>query len=267
MYPYPVLFGKIGLYEICLAVGILAVFFLADKMAIKRGFSVGLQRLFVVAIPLAIFIGFGGAILFQGFYDYMETGVFKLDNTTGMTFYGGFIVGVIVFLLVWFVGAKLFKLDKESKARFIDVTEIAACLIPLGHGFGRLGCFFVGCCHGFATDAWYGVNMWTESGWQKVLPVQLYEAFFLFALSAVLFVCVFKMKESTKKRVSLIAIYAVSYGVWRFFIEYARGDNRGETVVSFLSPSQLTALVLIVVGAAYFCICFFVIARRKENNK
>ena len=84
MYPYPVLFGKIGLYEICLAVGIVAVFFLADRMAIKRGFSVGLQRLFVVAMPLAIFIGFGGAILFQGFYDYLETGVFKLDTDTGM---------------------------------------------------------------------------------------------------------------------------------------------------------------------------------------
>lgn len=267
MYPYPVLFGKIGLYEICLAVGIVAVFFLADRMAIKRGFSVGLQRLFVVAMPLAIFIGFGGAILFQGFYDYLETGVFKLDNTTGMTFYGGFIVGVIVFLLVWFFGAKLFKLGEESKKRFFDVTEIAACLIPLGHGFGRLGCFFVGCCHGYATDAWYGVNMWTESGWQKVLPVQLYEAVFLFILSAALFVCICKMGEGARRRIPLLAIYAVAYGVWRFLIEYLRGDNRGETIVSFLSPSQLTALILIAVGIAYFCICFFIIDKRKNTNQ
>lgn len=266
MYPYPVLFGKVGLYEICLAVGILTVFFLADKMVVKRGFSIALQRLFIVATFLAVLVGFGGAILFQGVYDFLETGVFKLDNTTGMTFYGGFIVGVLVFLLVWFLGAKLFKLEKESKKHFFDVTEIAACLIPLGHGFGRLGCFFVGCCHGFATDAWYGVEMWTESGWQKVLPVQLYEAVFLFVLSAVLFVCLFKMKENAKKRVPLLAIYAVAYGVWRFFIEYLRGDNRGETIVSFLSPSQLTALVLMVVGIVYFCVCFFCIGNNKENT-
>jgi hypothetical protein len=31
-------------------------------------------------------------------------------------------------------------------------------------------------------------------------------------------------------------------------IEFLRGDDRGETFVSFLSPSQLTAVILFIVG-------------------
>ena len=43
-------------------------------------------------------------------------------------------------------------------------------------------------------------------------------------------------------------MYLLSYGVWRFVIEYLRGDERGETIVSFLSPSQLTSIGLIAAG-------------------
>ena len=44
------------------------------------------------------------------------------------------------------------------------------------------------------------------------------------------------------------------YGIWRFFIEYLRGDERGASLIKFLSPSQLTAVILIIGGAALFYI-------------
>jgi phosphatidylglycerol:prolipoprotein diacylglycerol transferase len=66
----------------------------------------------------------------------------------------------------------------EEKHRFKDMLDIAACCVPLAHGIGRLGCFFAGCCHGAETDAWYGVEMLTESGWRRVVPIQLFEAVF-----------------------------------------------------------------------------------------
>ena len=47
-----------------------------------------------------------------------------------------------------------------------------------------------------------------------------------------------------------MSVYLCGYGIWRFFIEYARGDDRGQTIVPFLTPSQLTAIVLIAVGIA-----------------
>ncbi|MBQ7375811.1 MAG: prolipoprotein diacylglyceryl transferase, partial [Clostridia bacterium] len=42
------------------------------------------------------------------------------------------------------------------------------------------------------------------------------------------------------------------YGVWRFVIEYFRSDDRGSTLVSFLSPSQFIAVLMIIGSVALF---------------
>jgi phosphatidylglycerol:prolipoprotein diacylglycerol transferase len=113
--------------------------------------------------------------------------------------------------------------------------------------------------------------MLTESGWQKVVPVQLFEAIFLFALSAVLFFLFFKRAKMPKNErkgiwmLPFLPVYAIVYGVWRFLVEYVRGDDRGASGISFLSPSQLTAILLIVVGVAYILFVFYRV--KAEKNK
>ena len=52
-------------------------------------------------------------------------------------------------------------------------------------------------------------------------------------------------------------LYCVGYGIWRFFIEFARADDRGNTFITFLTPSQLVAVLLIAVGVVYFLLWFF----------
>jgi prolipoprotein diacylglyceryltransferase len=54
------------------------------------------------------------------------------------------------------------------------------------------------------------------------------------------------------------------YAVWRFFAEYLRNDDRGATVVSFLSPSQLMSILLCLVGAA---ILLYPVIARKWREK
>ncbi len=273
MYPYPIIFGM-GLYELLLTAGMLIVLFSADKMGIKRGFSVKLQKLLIINALLSIVIGIGGAVVFQAFYDFMATGNFKIDQTTGMTFYGGLIFGVIAFLLIWFYGGKAIGIGEEVKKKFKDIADIAACLIPLAHGLGRLGCLFAGCCHGAETDAWYGVDMlmqryYNSAGelvevWKKFVPTQLFEAIFLFALSAVIFWLYFKRKD--EKRIPLLPIYAIAYGVWRFLFEFVRGDDRGATIIPFLSPSQLVAIIMIALGTAYFLLWHFKVKKAKTAD-
>ena len=264
MYPYQIIFG-LGLYEIFLVVGLVAALFLGDHMGTKSGFSVPLQKTLIFATLIAILGGFFGAILFQAFYDFLATGIFKLDATTGMTFYGGLIFGVGIFLSIWFGLGKLLCKSDEPMRKFGALADIAACIIPMAHGFGRLGCFTAGCCHGRVTDAWYGVRMYTENGWQKVVPIQLFEALFLFALSAVLFWIFFRSLK-TERKFPIFPIYCVGYGVWRFLIEYARADDRGATIVSFLSPSQLIAILLVLAGVLYFCLWFFLIFKKGRQK-
>ena len=258
MYP-KIIFLGMGLYEICIILGVLAVLLLADKFSIKRKFSIGLQKLLIIGAVGAIALGFLGAILFQAVYDWLATGEFSLQ--AGMTFYGGFIFGVGGFLFVWFVVSKPFGVYDEAVARFKDVADMAGWMVPLAHGFGRLGCLFAGCCHGDVTSAWYGVRMWVfvqgEWQWAKVVPIQLFEAIALFALSAALFFVYIKRNASEKTRVPVLPLYGFAYGIWRFCIEFARGDDRGSSPIPFLTPSQFSAVILIVASIGYFCIWLY----------
>ena len=258
MYPYTV-FWDMTIYDICLVIAVVTALFLADRMGIQRGFSVKLQKVVIIALVEAVVVGFIGAILFQAVYDWIKTGEFVLSKTTGMTFYGGLIFGIIGFLVAWFVIGKLICKSDEPVQKFGQIADITACIIPLAHGIGRIGCFTAGCCHGKPTDAWYGVTMWTgpETQWMKVVPTQLFEALFLFALSAVLFYFFYKkFDKEGAKRVPLLSIYVMAYGVWRFFIEYFRADDRGQTIVPFLSPSQLVAIVMVLLGVAYLVLWY-----------
>ncbi len=260
MFPDKIFLGM-NLYDIFLTVGAMLALLIADSMAVKRGFSVALQKGLLLAGIAAIVVGYGFAVLFQSVYGWIETGVFDL---VGATFYGGLIGGAGLFLVLWFFVVGRFCKDKDEPIkRFGDLADIAAVVIPLAHGCGRLGCLFAGCCHGRIADVWYAVPMKLGGEWVKAVPVQLYEALFLFALAGVIW-ALMKTRQG-EKRIPLLPVYLTSYGVWRFFIEYARADNRGETILSFLTPSQLTAVVLVAVGIGYFIVWYRKNKRGKQS--
>ncbi len=262
MYPYQVVFGM-TLYDVLLVVAVIFSMFMADRMGIMRGFSVKLQKVLLFSLIGAIAVGFLGAVLFQAVYDAIKTGEFVINLNTGMTFYGGLIFGVIGFLAIWFIVGKFMCKNNEPIERIGSMFDIAACIIPIAHGIGRIGCLTAGCCHGAETDAWYGIDMCCgmlgdQYLFVKFVPIQLFEALFLFALGGALMWLFYKKfgKENTG-RFPLMPIYIVVYGIWRFVIEYFRTDDRGETIISFLSPSQLVAILMVVFGIAYFLLWFF----------
>ena len=167
-----------------------------------------------------------------------------MNNGTGATFYGGLIGGAVCFLSIYFgIGALMFK-DKIHIKNFFCVTDIAAAAIAVAHAFGRLGCLMAGCCHGVETDAWYGVYFVYPQ--IKAVPVQLYESIFLFALFG------FFWFRIVKKQSCNLPLYMMLYGVWRFVVEFFRADDRGATIVSFLTPSQLIAVLMVIGSVALF---------------
>ena len=94
----------------------------------------------------------------------------------------------------------------------------------------------------------------------KAVPIQLFEAIFLFALFAALMILVRRVGKN------VLPSYMAAYGIWRFFIEYARADERGDTFISFLSPSQLTAIILIVGSILLFVIEMKIYSSRREKE-
>ncbi len=244
MYPYDILPG-IDLYLIFLCVAVVAAIVVYRIMADKLDIPAKLQNLCIFTGVGAIIFGYFSAVFFQALYNIKENGgKFIINANTGATFYGGLIGGAGIFLIIYFIAGKYMFPKKEHITNFFKIADIAACSISVAHALGRLGCLMAGCCHGKATSAWFGIKMMVDGRMQKVIPTQLFEAVFLLLLF-LYFISRIKDKESY-----CLQIYMCAYGVWRFMIEFLRNDYRGSTFVEQLTPSQLTAILMVVGGVA-----------------
>lgn len=121
----------------------------------------------------------------------------------GRTIVGGLIGGAAA---VWAVKRRLG--IKERLGNYL-VPSLAT-----GIFFGRIGCFFTGCCYGTATNLPWGVNFGDHIARH---PTQLYEAVFALGL--------FAFAQATMERFEpgrLFRLFMVVYFAWRFAIEFIR---------------------------------------------
>jgi phosphatidylglycerol:prolipoprotein diacylglycerol transferase len=254
MYPYEIIFGM-DLYSILIAVGVIVCMVFIRLQADWRGLKAKLQNLVLFNTIAAVVLGYGAAVLLQAFYNYMAKGKFEIVNSTGSTFYGGLIGGTAMFIIIYFVAGRFLYPDGYHARHFRTVSDLAPAAITVAHGFGRLGCLMAGCCYGAKCDAWYCVEM-VNLGY-KVVPVQLFEALFLFGLSAVLLILFKKGKKYE------MPIYMMAYAVWRFVAELMRNDYRGATVVDFLTPSQFISVLLLAGGLILLGIELYVDGKKR----
>lgn len=230
--------GFFHMYGLMIAIGLLAcfgvLFYYGKKKKIEEKF---IDFIFYNGV-LSIIVGFGSAALFQATYNYIENPSvgFRLDG--GITFIGGLIGGIITFLVVYAL------LRKRYKTRLSDVISMPPCCILIAHAFGRIGCFFAGCCYGKETDSFLGVKF--PGLPNPVHATQLYEAAFLFVLFAICFILL--MKKDFKHNLS---VYLIAYGIFRFCIEFLRDDARG-VFVAGISPSQFWSILMVVGGVAVY---------------
>ena len=243
--------GFFHLYGLMIAVGILACFGVLFRFGKKRKIEERFIDFIFYNAIVAIILGFGSAALFQATYNYIENPSAGFNFEGGITFIGGLIGGIVSFL----VGYAIFR--KRYKARLVDMISIAPCCILIAHAFGRVGCFFAGCCYGKPTDSFLGVQFPGMS--QKVHPTQLYEAIFLFALFTLCYLLYWK--KNFKHNLSL---YLVVYGIFRFCIEYLRGDDRGQ-LIGMISPSQFWSILMIVGGVAVYFLLEWLFKKRDEE--
>ena len=243
------IFGLFYMYGLMIAVGLLACFAVLFHYGKKRQVEEKFIDFVFYNAIVAILVGFGSAALFQATYNYIENPSKGFNLKGGITFIGGLIGGIISFL----VGYAIFR--KKFQTRLVDGISLYPCCIIIAHAFGRVGCFFAGCCHGVETDSFLGVHFPNVPG--KVHPTQLYEAIFLFALFAICYLLFWK--KNFKHNLS---VYLIAYGIFRFLIEYLRGDDRGE-LLGAISPSQFWSLMMIVSGVAVYFLLEWLYKRRK----
>ena len=238
MWPYTLIGDYVTLYGIMIAIGILIAFGMLGPIFKKRGIDDRMSDFVFYAGIASIAVGFGSAALFQSFYDFLENPAGGFRITGKITFIGGLIGGVACFLLLYLI------FRKRLGSKLTDIISIAPCSILIAHAFGRVGCFFAGCCYGKPTDSFLGIKFPNLP--HPVHPTMLYEAIFLFLLFAICMVLLFKF--DFKHNMSL---YLVSYGIFRFLLEFIRGDHRGE-LLGFISPSQTWSALMVILGVALY---------------
>lgn len=170
----------------------------------------------------------------------------------GLVFYGG-LIGAIPGV---FIGGKL------AGVKLSDYVNALMPIVPLGHAFGRVGCFLGGCCYGAPTDSWVGV-VYPEGIIQgiepgtKLLPVQLFEAGILLVFFVIMCLPALRKLSPLKN----VALYAFLYGPARFILECFRFDSyRG--FAGTVSTSQWISVGLML--AAGLVLIFFDRPQPKE---
>ncbi|WP_428074047.1 prolipoprotein diacylglyceryl transferase [Candidatus Avelusimicrobium luingense] len=154
----------------------------------------------------------------------------------GFVFYGGLIVAV----------AAVITYMKKKKLPLLATSDFIITALPLGHAFGRVGCFLAGCCHGKPTTMPWGVTFTDPHAMVApdllgvpVHPVQLYEA----VGNLLIFFILHKLYNHPHKNGTVLLAYIFCYGTLRFALEFFRGDFRGAYLFG-LSPAQIITLLL-----------------------
>ena len=240
----------VHMYGIMIAVGMLMGLLLALSRAKARGF----QEDRVWGSFYALFIGgfVGGKLLYLlvSLPEILRDPSLFLDLRDGFVVYGAMAgaIGLIV-LYLW-----------RKKERVLPWLDLLVPSIALGQGFGRIGCFFAGCCYGRHTDSFFHVtfqNSHYAPNGDPLLPTQLLSSAGDFVICGLLLL--YSKREHRDGSVTLA--YLSLYAAGRFFLEFLRGDPRGS--VGPFSTSQF--LSLLTLAAAAILETYLVWGRRRRT--
>lgn len=253
-------------YGLCMGLGIILCFVFLLITMWKMKFNEASSDVILIIGILGTGFGIFAACLFQATYNYIAYPEAGFDIKSGMTFIGGLIGGVASFLGVYFLymyairpRTKIKFLTKPMNATLTDALPFIPVGICIAHAFGRFGCFFAGCCYGVKTDAWYGLECSGVTG-VKVVPTQLFEMIFLIVLATVMAILYFKFRFNYN-----FSVYMISYGIWRFIIEFVRDDARGEFIGTKITPSQFWSIVMVILGIGYIFLQKYVLAKQMKH--
>lgn len=229
-------------YGLMYMIGFAGAWFLGRRRADRMGWSKSqIDDLIFYAAMGVVVGGRVGYVLFYNFSSFLHDPImlFKVWQG-GMSFHGG-LLGVL--LAMYLFGRKV-------NARFFQVTDFIAPLVPIGLCAGRIGNFINGELWGKPTDAPWGMLVPHHSP-VPVHASQLYEA----ALEGALLFAIlwfYSQKPRAVGRVS--ALFLIGYGGFRFVVEFVRlpDAHLGYLAFNWLTMGQLLTLPMLLFGGILY---------------
>jgi phosphatidylglycerol---prolipoprotein diacylglyceryl transferase len=202
------------------------------------------------AADLAFWVMLGGILGARLFYVLANPAIFRADpwaipriDQGGLIYYGGFLGGTLAFLIF----------ARVRRANLLDLWDFGITALPLGHAFGRIGCFLNDCCFGRNVSPRWS---FLAAGLDRY-PVQIYEAVFNLAVYG--FLTWFYLNRRRGRNGTVLALYLLTYPIGRFLLEFLRGDERLRW--GALSVAQCISLALLAGGV----LLWLLVSRRHDH--
>lgn len=181
----------------------------------------------------------------QAFAPTFPESLLNFRSLAGMVAYGGYLGG--------FLGS--FLLARWYGWNWLALADTVAPSLALGLCLTRIGCFLAGCGFGLPTEGPFGVSFprWSHTFHDHLLqglishnallslpvhPTQLYESLAGLVICVILLVIFRKFQRHIGVT---FASFLMLYGVFRFLVEFIRGDL-GRGIYAGLSTSQWLAV-------------------------
>lgn len=244
MHPILVEFGSIKLYTygLFIALGFLAAVWFTKKNGRFYGLTDQVVSDLFFTVLIASLLGARLLYVIIGFDSFRQNPleIFKIWNG-GLVFFGGFLAATLAAVIF-------------CRLRKLPVWKTADVLAPglaLGHGIGRLGCFFAGCCYGRTCDLPFAVTF-TDPNSLAPLHTALHPTQIYMVVSNLLLFFILLTIQRRKRFDGMVFLsYVILYSAFRSVIEYFRGDFRGDFFFEFLSMSQGIGLVVSVMALVF----------------
>ncbi|WP_019141673.1 prolipoprotein diacylglyceryl transferase [Noviherbaspirillum massiliense] len=163
----------------------------------------------------------------------------------GMSFHGGFL-GVLIAMSLW---------ARKRGRNILDVYDFIAPMVPLGYAAGRIGNFINAELPGRVADPslpW--AMIWPNVDQLPRHPSPIYQAL---VDGVLLFIILWLFARKPRPRFAVGAMFAMLYGMARFFTEYFRTPDYNVSFAGItISAGQMLSLPMIAFGAITLIIIY-----------
>ncbi len=243
MYPVLFQFGtfRIYAYGFFIAVGFVVAVILAALKVRRSNSGISFENIVDLFFYTVLSALIGSRLLFVlvnfDLYHQNPLQIFKIWEG-GLVFYGGLIPAAIV----------AFGYMRWHRLPAWKLADLISPLIALGLSFGRIGCFFAGCCYGKETSLPWAIVFRHPDSLARLNvplhPTQLYDA----ANGLAIFFFLNWMEKRKSFDGQIFWLFLFFYSMTRFIIEIFRGDPRGFLFGDLLSTSQGIGILLAILS-------------------
>lgn len=273
---HPILFYigsfPIATYGVMIVTGLLFGLWLAGLIGGKSGIPREFFYDLAFVVLISGFVGARAVFIMTEWHEFVRDPLPMIFSRGGFVFLGGFLAAAAT--AVWHI--------RRRGLPLLTVADVMAAPIALAHAFGRIGCFFAGCCYGefcLPGEAAHGLKhlavqyplVYDKQGQISdafnyayfaqqqaglipplavkplpLIPVQLMESAGNFIICAILLILWRRRKFSG----AVFGAYLALYSVLRFTLEFWRGDvERGVYFNGAVSVSQIICIFTFALGA------------------